>query len=232
MLTRREALRARLTALGAWLGRWQSAPALPRGDVSAAPHDASGDDWSGGYYELALQLGGPDDDRVDRALRALAAVPELDGWWPERPGASGARVACALASLDGRGRLYGWAVLPDGSRTACVLLTLREDEDDGPDWLSLGFPMGALSRTLPGVDGYPMGDAGASSLTWRRPLDAWLAAVGRAVFAAAPFQFGLIGFEPGGSFPLDGRLPKPSDAGLDGWLLPDGTTLRYLPASL
>jgi hypothetical protein len=41
-------------------------------------------DWSDGHHELALELGEPDDDRIDRAMAALDDVPQLDGWWSSK----------------------------------------------------------------------------------------------------------------------------------------------------
>jgi hypothetical protein len=53
--------------------------------------------------------------------------------------------------------------------------------------------MAALSRAYP-VGGYPFGPR-EGVLEWRRPLDEWLAGIGRFIYQRAPFAFGLVGFD-------------------------------------
>jgi hypothetical protein len=127
-------------------------------------------------------------------------------------------MTCCLAHLcplDGRGQMYGMVTLAQGPRTVCVASALREGDGAGPDWLTLGIPMGALLRVLADVGVHPYrGDRCDPSAHWRRSLDDWLAEVGRTVRAAAPFRLGLIGAEIGGLLPqdpayLDPAAPRP-----------------------
>lgn len=225
--TSRLSLSAAVGALAARVGS-------SRAQLCGAAADRLEEDWSDGHYELALELGDPDDDRVDRAMAALDDVPQLDGWSrcrdPEDRRAD--RLPARLSSLDGRGQVYGVAKLAQGPRTVCVASALREDDGAGPDWLKLGFPMGALARVLEDVGVYPYrGDRRDPSAPWRRSLDDWLADVGRTVYAAAPFRLGLIGFEVGGLLPLDPAYRDPAAARPVGLLVPAGDSLTYLPAS-
>lgn len=58
------------------------------------------------------------------------------------------------------------------------------------------LPLGALARVDHRIGGYPFDErSGVESLTWRAPLDRWLADVAVAVHADVPFQRALIGFE-------------------------------------
>ena len=218
--------RLSLSALAARLG----SRAQPRG-AAASRLNA---DWSDGHHELALELGEPDDDGIDRAMAALDNVPELDGWSRSRDPRNrrADRLPARLSSLDGRGQMYGVATLSQGPRTVCVASALREGDGAGPDWLKLGFPMGALVRVLAEVGVYPyQTDRWDPSVPWRRALDDWLADVGRTVYATAPFRLGLIGFEVGGLLPLDPAYRDPAAARPVGLLVPAADCLTYLPAS-
>jgi hypothetical protein len=191
-------------------------------------------DWSDGHHELALELGEPDDDRIDRAMAALDDVPELDGWWSSKDpqDRDADRLPARLSSVDGRGQMYGTATLAQGPCTACLAYALREGDGAGPDWLMLGLPMGALVRVLADVGVHPYrGDRWDPSAPWRRSLDDWLAEVGRTVYAAAPFRLGLIGFEVGGLLPLDPAYLDPAAARPVGLLVPSADSVTYLPAT-
>ena len=190
-------------------------------------------DWSDGHHELALELGEPDDDRIERAMAALDDVPELDGWWRSKdPQDRGDRLPARYSSVDARGYMYGTATLAQGPRTACLAYALREGDEEGPDWLKLGLPMGALVRVLGDVGVHPYeGDRWDPAAPWRRSLDDWLAEVGRTVYEAVPFRLGLIGFEVGGLLPLDPAYLDPAAARPVGLLVPSADSLTYLPAT-
>ena len=209
------------------------ARAVPAVRASGGVYRRRGEDEST-VAQRRLELGDPDDDRIDRAMAALDDVPQLDGWSrfrdPEDRRAD--RLPARLSSLDGRGQVYGVAKLAQGPRTVCVASALREDDGAGPDWLKLGFPMGALARVLADVGVHPYrGDRRDPSAPWRRSLDDWLADVGRTVYAAAPFRLGLIGFEVGGLLPLNPAYRDPTATRPVGLLVPAGDSLTYLPAS-
>lgn len=154
------------------------------------------DVWLGGFYELAIELGPRSDERLRLALEAIWSLPELNGPYGRRDmePEEQPRVEPTLEAID-FGHLQGVATLPSGERVACGTFAVREE--DGPDWLLLYIPMGALERVCD-VGAFPFG-GGRSTEGWRRPLDEWFAQVGRKVFEAAPFQLGLIGHEVSGS---------------------------------
>lgn len=105
-------------------------------------------------------------------------------------------------------------------------------EDEGPDWLDFYLPMEALGRVDRRIGGFPFDhNSGQASLTWRHPLDDWLAAIGTSIFGEVDFQLALIGFEISGntySHQLNGTAPEQRWAG---HLLPTDGTLRYEPAN-
>jgi hypothetical protein len=127
------------------------------------------------------------------------------------------------------GHLYGRLTLPDGAVSVCGGLAIRMS--DGTDWLNLYLPMGALSQTDPRVGGYPFGpEGGPSSLSWRAPLDAWLADVGAQVYREVDFRRALIGFETDDAGAAVANETVPESHAF-GYLLPCGDELRYHPAN-
>ena len=152
---------------------------------AADPQDE--ENRSGGWYELALELGTRDEAVVDAAVKALSRVAGVE-------------------SAGGGSVLR----LPDGPRVVCVFAIVGDGEDaDGPLWVVLGLPMGSLARVDPRFVGYPFGaDDGAS---WRRSLDDWLASVAVRVFDDVPFACALVGFDVSGDLTaaeLAGGVPE------------------------
>ncbi len=202
-----------------------------------APPDQIDDDenWVGGHYELALELGPRDDSRLDQAYKALIELTGFEGSWaltslePRRYGP----IPTSYESLTSfplmRGRLY----LPSGRRVVCGLNVVREEAEPpfyAPDWLVLDIPLGALTKVEARVGGYPFGET-IASLEWRRPLDDWLADIGRQIFRRVKFRLGLVGMEVSGDASSD-RLESgiPADRPF-GYLWPTDGELDYFPAT-
>jgi len=150
----------------------------------AAADDMSDDEnWTGGFYELSLILGAGDDARLDQAVRSLWAAA----------GVRECRAEPSAAALDEHGHLRGTVTLPSGDRVVCGGFAFRYE---GVDSLELYLPLGALTRIDRRIGAYPFDErSGVESLTWRAPLDRWLADVAVAVHDEVPFQRALIGFE-------------------------------------
>ncbi len=155
------------------------------------------DAWTGGFYELAVELGPRDDARLEAALAAVWADGSLQGCFGERSvePTDQVRFAPTLAELEARGHLLGVATLPSGERAACGTVAVRETE--GADWLILYVPVGSLEALDERVGAFPF-DAG-DERAWREPIDAWLMEIGEAVFAAVPFGLALVGHEVSGT---------------------------------
>jgi len=195
------------------------------------------ENWYGGYYELAIDLGlrnDPGSDvRLSRALRTLWSDPHLDGCYLDRWRATTVqeRVPAALPDPNEPAPLYGIAVLPSGGASVCVTHVIREvgGETEPHDWLDLSLPTGALERLDNRVEGFPFADED-DSLVWRRPIDDWLASVATVVFAEAGFRVALIGFEVSGS-PAAETISDVPDERWIGYLVNQGGYPTYFPAT-
>jgi hypothetical protein len=189
------------------------------------------ENWTGGFYELSLEIGDRDDDRLHRALTALWRATAIVGCYAgrDREPADQTAVPLTVASLREFGHLRGIAHPPVGGPVLCGCYSGVDGEN--PDWLTLYFPLGALARVERRVGAFPFGpDGGPESLRWRASLDAWLAEVANEVFHDIDFRLGLIGFELDytTAADLDGVVP---DQRWSGYLLPADGRLGYAPAN-
>jgi hypothetical protein len=164
------------------------------------------ENWRGGYYEVAINLGGrhdPDSDARLRAARdALWSIDDLEGPYTDRwtSAAEQPRVQPGSLDLQEPPPLYGLAQLPDGGRLVCSNHAIREIESPGErsdDWLDLSFPLGALSRIDRRIAAYPF-DTQHASAAWRRRVDDFLVDVVRSVATAVSFRYAVVGFEVSG----------------------------------
>ena len=191
------------------------------------------DNWHGGFYELALELGDTSDTRLEAALRVLWSAAEVEGCYGSHRIAPADQqiVPCTLASLLRFGHLRGVVRLPNGAPIVCGVVAVRED--NGPDWLDFYLPLGALGRAEPLSDEHLVGDpgSGSASLTWRRPIDDWMAGLGTRVYTAAGFRLGLIGNEVSGQTDAAAIAGDPPTRRWIGYLIPGDGQVRYLPAT-
>jgi hypothetical protein len=191
------------------------------------------DNWYGGFYELALELGDPSDARLEAALGVVWSAAEVEGCYGSHLIAPSEQetVPCTLASLLRFGHLRGVVRLPNGAPLVCGVVAVRED--DGADWLDFYLPLGALGRAEPRSNEHMVGDPsdGSASLNWRRPIDDWLAGLGARVYAAAGFRLGLIGNEVSGATDAAAIAGDPPARRRIGYLIPSDGNVRYLPAT-
>ncbi|GGX24636.1 hypothetical protein [Streptomyces lomondensis] len=177
--------------------------------------------WSGGYYELAIEVGSTDDARLEALLRALWSAADVHGCFgrSDREPEEQDPVPCTVGSLTEYGHLRGQVRLPTGQLVVCGCVAIRGG-DDSSDWLDFYVPLGALDNAdVAYWDGRPFFRSGA--------LDDWLAAIGTETFKSAPFSLGVIGFEVSGcadASTLAGKLPQTRDIG---YLLPQDDVLHY-----
>ncbi|WP_051426492.1 hypothetical protein [Jiangella gansuensis] len=194
--------------------------------------------WLGGAYELAIELGDRDDDRLGAGLDAVWRAAGVEDCVGISDDAANAVVesACTLDALLRHGRLAGRTVLPRGRPVACGVRALRGMRAAGGgrraavDWLVFFLPVGALDQAEPRSAAFPF--RGGDSLLWRRPLDRWLAGIGARVYAELPYRLGLIGPEVAGlttARALDGEPPAERWAG---YLIPRDGELAYHQADL
>jgi hypothetical protein len=190
------------------------------------------DNWAGGHYELAIELGDTSDERLQRALTAVWRAARIEGCYRslDHEPAAQPEIPCTVASLAEFGHLRGTVELHTGHRVVCGAFGGRYDE--GQDWLDFYLPTGALARTDRRVGGFPFGpDSGTPSLLWRRGLDDWLAEIGTAVYQEVDFRLAVIGFEIDAAIDarsLEGKVP---DERWEAYLLPTDGQLQYTPAN-
>lgn len=161
------------------------------------------ENWTGGFYELAIDLGvrvePGSTDRLQRALVDVWADDQLVGCYLDRRTSRSAqeRVAPLLTDAEHPPPLYGIAQLPAGPQVVCATHIVREidDPEHTPrDWLYLCLPVGALARVDPRVGGFPFEEPD-TSLEWRRPIDSWLVETARRVHHHTPFELAIVDFE-------------------------------------
>lgn len=185
------------------------------GDPSAFTFAAN---WSGGFYQLALELGETNDARLQRALSALWLSAELEGCYrsTECEPDYQDEVPCNVESLVESGHLYATVQLPDSVRVVCGCVAVREEEDQ-IDWLVFYIPVGALGRVPTGLR--------------RQTIDGWLADVGKQIYREVEFRLALIGFEVSGHVYSEQLQGSPPEERWEGYLLPLACDLRYVPAN-
>jgi hypothetical protein len=189
------------------------------------PQLSDRDAWTGGFYELAMQLGESDDVRLQAALGVLAGAAGIAGPWHVQwqPGRI-RRVSWTVADLE-EGLLRGQIRLPDGEPMICAVAGVREDHGD--DWLDLCIPLEALCRSDARIGGFPFAPDGGTSLAWRQPIDDWLARLAGEVRQETAFRLAAIGFEVSGEVRAE-ELASELEARPYALVLADGT---YLPAA-
>ncbi|MEU4039093.1 hypothetical protein [Streptomyces collinus] len=178
--------------------------------------------WSGGYYELAIEVGSSDDAQIQAVLSALWSAADVHGCFGQRDHEPEEQdlVPCTVGSLAEFGHLHGQVRLPTGQLVVCGCVAIRGG-DESSDWLDFYVPGGALDN------------AGLAYWDGRRPffrsdvMDDWLAGIGKETFTRAAFSLGVVGFEVSGcsdAATLAGQMPQ--ERGI-GYLLPVDGTLHY-----
>lgn len=198
--------------------------------VRAVPHDHAmtspaafrdQTNWSGGYYELAMEVGSNDDAQLQAILSALWFAADVHGCFGQRDSEPEEQdpVPCTVGSLTEFGHLRGRVRLPTGQLVVCGCVAIRGGDESG-DWLDFYVPVGALDHAgLAYWDG--------QSFFRSDVMDDWLAAIGIETFNNASFSLGVIGFEVSGctdASTLAGQLPQTRDIG---YLIPHGNALHY-----
>lgn len=194
------------------------------------------ENWAGGFYELAIEIGPADDGRLEQMLSALWRIAGIEGCFVDISGERHRRVAApvSLSSLEAAGHLRGTVTLPGDRVSVCGVLAMREEEagTGRSDWLALNVPLGALARIDARIGGFPFDkESGTASLSWRKPLDNWLADVGTRVYGVVPFQLALVGLEPLGEIHAEELKLGVPKARMYGILVPANGKLRYYEAT-
>ncbi len=185
------------------------------------------DAWTGGFYELALELGERDDSRLFNTLQTIWKHNSLDGCYLDSRKEPHEQPKVLPPEITDSGmHLYGLARLPNSRQVPCGTVVIRET--DGSDWLDFYLPMGGLGQAYD-VGGYPFDVEIRSPDHWQKPIDDFLAELGKVIFTTVPFALGLIGHEVSSlayahELARDG-IPAKRDIG---YLWPVDGSLQYL----
>lgn len=195
------------------------------------------DSWSGGFYELALELGNYSDtysnERITSALKVLWSYPLLNGVYLQRNQEPSQQQCISIHDFTApstQNHLQGLAALSDKIQVACGTCTVREEED-GSDWLIFYIPLGTLIDVYPIIGGYPFGSTDEESCkSWQVSINDWLIELGKYVFDVVEFRLGLVGFEVSGDVYAQELFEKgiPEER-YQGYLLPETDSLTWYP---
>ena len=187
------------------------------------------DIWHGGYFELSVELGHRSDERLRTALDTLWKHQSLNGCYMRRDVEPENQKRVALSDFnfdDGwGGHCLGIATLPNDKRIACGTCVIRET--DGPDWLDLYLPMGAIG-TAYDIGGFPFLLADDPPAAWINDLEPWLAGIATSVADVVPYRMAIIGFEVSGQYyASDLSRDGIPDTRYIGYIWPDNGTYNY-----
>ncbi|MDR6980691.1 hypothetical protein J2X68_007433 [Streptomyces sp. 3330] len=103
--------------------------------------------WSGGSYELAIEIGSSDDAQIQAVLSALWSAADAHGCFGQRDHEPEEQdpVPRTVGSLAKSGHLHGQARLPTDQLAACGRVTIR-DGDETSDGLDLYIPISTLNH--------------------------------------------------------------------------------------
>lgn len=182
--------------------------------------------WLGGFYELALEVGINSDEQIRAVLQAIWSYSKLEGCYLDQSKETGEQqpITSSKTLIESGMHHYGLAHMPDGEHLiACGVCIIREA--GGVDWVIFYLPLGALSEVYE-VGWFPFAN-GRPSEHWQKPVDAWLAEMGKYIFSIAEYKLGLIGYEVSGLINSNeiAKMRIPEERNL-GFLLPSGSEIK------
>lgn len=169
----------------------------------------SRDAWSGGPYELQVELGAGSDQRLVEGAARIFTHPDLAGPYAARDREPAQQQVASPAALvaDGWLSLYGVGSLPTGDRVPVTVSAYRASPDflvenardqEGTDWLSLRVPLGSLGQVWPEVGSYPFfgtEEEAHAHKGWQERLEAWFVEIARHLHAGVQVRLAVVGFD-------------------------------------
>jgi hypothetical protein len=191
------------------------------------PHFTAADAWSGGFYELVIELGDKSERSARHALEELWSSRPLQGIYLQRDQEPEQQPRLAAQEISLEGHWLGVATLPNGRQSCCG--TFWGNYPEAGSWLTFYLPLGALAHAYP-VGAYPMKVRGEPSPeAWLKAINGWMRELAADVYSRARFAAGVIGFEVD-YFEIKAQLAQRVTANeWHGLLLPDGETLAWHP---
>lgn len=159
------------------------------------------ENWAGTYYELAIELSPKGDDaKILAALDCISNIPQFRGAWNHPDDIRGKCTdpphledyqPIAMDSLENQ--FVGTLTFGDEIVVGCTVIVIREDKEDGSDWIDIAIPLSMLERVFP-VD-YPL------TLTknpWIQEVDDQFLDIAKRIYNVVAFQLAIIGEEVSG----------------------------------
>src|SRR5213596_2042006 len=105
------------------------------------------DAWSGGFYELAIELPETSKTTLREALTQLWAYPALEGCFSRPDIEPSNQSKVSSSDIDYEGHRYGIAIFPNRKMSCCG--SFWGDYQDRGCWITLYLPLGSLSQVYP-----------------------------------------------------------------------------------
>ncbi|MBP8252343.1 MAG: hypothetical protein KAX40_08245 [Herpetosiphon sp.] len=184
------------------------------------------DMWSGGFYELLIEL--PASQSVGQFLSFLWQQPQLSGCYHHRQVEPEQQPLFDAITIPTEGHLYGIATFDDGLSCACGTYTTFFDHEQ-TWWIGLYLPLGALS--IYPIGGYPF-ETTPQLATVLQNLNAWLYQIAQNLYEHSAFNIAVIGFDPDISQTkkiIEQEIPTER---WDGILISNNTQLLWYPPTI
>lgn len=188
------------------------------------------DNWLGGYYELALETGVRSNELLAAGIKALWQYPALKGCYLEQDREPDDQPRVEPGFDGEHTKLFGIATLPNGRKAACGTIAFAFEDGRG-DLLLFYLPMAALGHAYP-VGGYPFNEGEVACKAWQKPVDSWLAEIGKHVNQEIQIKLGVIGFEACSTVDAQEVMQKGMpEQRYESYLWPQNGTLQLYPVN-
>lgn len=189
------------------------------------------DRWHGGFYELSFNLPNDQVGTVKKFLMEVWQSPDVVGPFTENNIAPDKQDSIDLADITIDGHMYGLYHFGLEGKCECGTYTANFQEEG--QWVSLYFPMSALSRIFE-VGAYPfIGEADPTPEPWVKQLSEQLRKFAERLFQITSFDLAILGFESDYGVLRDqilsGNIP---DERWEGFLIPYDNNLIWYPPNI
>jgi len=149
--------------------------------------------WSGGFYELTLELPSASKLTIKTALQKLWDIPALEGCYLHSDIEPSNQNKLSPNDSDYEGHLFGIATFPNRHRTCCG--NWWNDFRENGCWFSFYLPLGSLGRAYP-IGFYPFYvKEEPSPETWIKDVNGWLVRIAMNIYKEINFKVAFIGYE-------------------------------------
>jgi hypothetical protein len=160
------------------------------------------DAWTGGFYELCIEVGKNNKQILDTSIQTLWKVAPLVGCYPSNKQEPHEQQS-VTPNLENasQSNLYSLLKVRELGEIPCAIFVVEEEE--GSDWLYLSVPLGWLSENFEGVGAFPFGVEDESNRIWREPIEDTYIKIAQDLFEFVKFRVALIAWEIAGIYDLE-----------------------------